>query len=441
MNKSVIIIGGGLAGLASAVFLSKEGFNVNLFESLPKLGGRTYSYYDKAQQRFIDNGQHILAGWYEYTFEYLKLIGTYDYLHQPERMKLIYFNKEKSLLKFENGSLPGFYGLLSGIFKFKGFNLKDKISFLNIRKVLNGKKISEENINGLGAEELLNQLNQTDNLKSFFWNPLIYAAFNTVPENVSADLFIKLLKKGTKLRKNMSLILTERNLNEIFIDKAIEYLNKNSANVYLNTGVKKINIEGNNVINIETNDGKTFNADFYIAAVPNYSIKKLFVNEEDSNYFSEAEKLKSSAIISVHLFFKDSLNLNVKEKMFGLVDSVVQWVFIKDDKHICLVISGSDFLSGNLTERENNEIYNLCVKDLKNTLNGFDENNIKGFKIIKEKKATFLPEPGSEKFRFKQKTKFNNLFVAGDWTDTGYPSMIEGAIKSARICKDLILVK
>lgn len=439
MNKSVIIIGGGLAGLASAVFLGREGLDVSVYESSPKPGGRTYSYFDKEKQIYLDNGQHILAGWYKNTFEYLKVIGTYDKLKQTDRMRLVFCGRDKQPYIFENGNSSGILGLISGIYNFKGFKLNDKIKFLKVKALLDNKRYPPDYLEKHNAAELLDELRQTVNLKKYFWHPFIYAAFNTSPENVGAKLFVNLVRKGTELMKNMSVILSDLNLNELFIDKAIDYLNNKSAKIYLNTGIKKINPENGLIKNVETADGKTLTADYYISAVPNYSIKKLFENEEDSIYFGEAEKLKSSAIISVHLFFKNSLNLKIKEDMIGLVDSVVQWIFVKSERHLCLVISGSDYILNNLTEKENSEIYKICIDDLRSCIAGFDDNDISDYKVIKEKRATFLPEKGSEKFRFKQISKFNNLFIAGDWTDTGYPSTIESAIKSAKICTDLIV--
>jgi squalene-associated FAD-dependent desaturase len=439
MKKTVIIMGGGLAGLSSAVFLSNEGFGVSLFESSPKLGGRTYSFFDREKQIYLDNGQHILAGWYENTFDYLKLIGTFVKLEQADRMKLVFCDRKRNIFKFQNGYMPGVLGLISGVFGFKGFTFEDKLRFLKVRRLLNNNKYPGEYLKSISAAGLLDELGQTDNLKKFFWQPFIFAAFNTKPGNVSADLFVKLVKKGTELKKNMSIILSDANLNVLFVDRAVDFLNSKSAAVKLNAGIRKINTGNDSVISVETEDGNILNADYYISAVPDYSLKKLFANEEKLHFFSNAEKLKSSAIISVHIFLKNSLNLGIKENMIGLVDSVVQWVFVKNKKHLCLVISGADFIDNNLTEKENEDIFKICADDLEVCLPGFDSENISDYKVIKEKRATFLPEPGSEKFRFKQNSNFNNLFIAGDWTDTGYPSTIEGAIKSAKICSELIL--
>lgn len=439
MGKSVIIIGGGLAGLASAVFLCNKGFDVSIYESSPKWGGRTYSYYDNEKGIYIDNGQHILAGWYENTLKYLKIIDTYNKLKFNKRLTLDFYNKEKRLYKFKCGNFPGIYSLIWGIFSFDGFNFIDKMKFLKVRNIIKEKYFSDNYLKKNNSEKLLNDLEQTVNLKKYFWYPLIFASFNTLPEKVSADLFVKLIKKGTEFRKNMSIILSDSNLNDLFINDAINYLSSNSVKMNLYSTVKKIKIENNVVNNIEMDDGKTSKSDYYISTVPNYSFKKLFENDKISQYICNVEELKSSTIISVHLFFKEDLILDTGNGMIGLVDTVVQWIFVKNKKHLCLVISGADFIENNLTEKGNDEIIRICLNDMKSCLNGFDEKNVLDYKIIKEKRATFIPEVGSEQFRIKQKCDIDNLYIGGDWTDTEYPATIEGAIKSAKICADLIL--
>lgn len=441
MGKSVIIIGGGIAGLASAVFLSRNGFDAKIFESAPKWGGRTYSYYDIGKKKYIDNGQHILAGWYYNTFEYLKIIGTYEKLILNDTLELTFSNPQKEIHNFKCGKLPGVYGLLTGIFRFNAFNLGDKLKFLKIRKVLNEKKYKEDYLISVNAETLLNELEQTDNLKKYFWYPLILASFNTVPENVCADLFVKLLKKGTELKKNMSIILSDVNLNELFINRAVEYLFNNNVGMFLSSSVKKINIEGNIVKSIETENGNTVYSDYYICTVPFYNYEKLFEKNIFSQYFCNTGKLKSSSIVSVHLFLDRDLNFPFKVKMLGLIDSVAQWIFVKDKKHLCIVISASDYIENNLTEKNSEEIFKICLKDLSKCLDKFDSKNVIDYKVVKEKRATFLPEVGSEKFRLNQETNIDNLFIGGDWTCTGYPATIEGAIKSAKICSDLMMKK
>jgi|WetSurMetagenome_2_1015567.scaffolds.fasta_scaffold30398_4 hydroxysqualene dehydroxylase len=438
MAKSVIILGGGVAGLASAVFLSKKGLKISIYESSPKWGGRTYSYFDSEKNIYLDNGQHILAGWYENTFEYLKIIGTYNKLKIRENLNLVFYDKEKKRYELNCSNLPGVYSLLSGILKFKGFNVNDKKKFFKIKSLLNQKKFSDNYLKKVNVAELLYKLQQTNNLKKYFWHPLIFAAFNTIPENVSADLFVKLIKKGTEFKKNMSIILSNCSLNDLFIDSAIDYLEKNSVLLKKSTGVKKINIIDNKIQNVEIISGEKVSADYYFSAIPYYLYENIVEKKDYSKYFYSIDKLKSSTIISVHLFFEKELELNADDEMIGLVDTVVQWVFVKSKRHLCLVISGADFIENNLTDKSNEEIFKICINDLKSCLDGFNEKNIIDYKVIKERRATFIPDVGSENFRIEQKSDINNLFIAGDWTNTGYPATIESAIKSAKICTDLI---
>jgi hydroxysqualene dehydroxylase len=439
MGKSVVILGGGLAGLSAAVFLADKGYDVSIYESSPKWGGRTYSYFDKEKNIFVDNGKHVLAGFYENTFEYMKLIGTYDKLKIRKNLELILCDKDKNVFNLKCGNLPGVFSLLSGVFNFKGFNFKEKIRFLKVRKLISKKYLDNADLKIMNASELLETIGQADNLLKYFWNPFIFASFNTIPEKVSADLLVKLIKKGTENKKNMSIILGDDNLNGLFIDNALKYLKNKSVLLYNNLGGCKINIEGNTVKSIELSSGKSVTADYYVCAVQFFNFEKLFSPESYGKYFSKPINLKTSTIISIHLFFKDDVNPWINNEMTGLIDTTVQWVFVNNNKHLSLVISGANYIDGCLTEKNNDEIFKICIDDLKSCFTGFDENNISDYKIIKEKRATFLPEAGSEKFRLRQKSKIENLFIAGDWTDTGLPATIESAVKSAAICTDLII--
>src|SRR5690606_4068700 len=111
--------------------------------------------------------------------------------------------------------------------------------------------------------------------------------------------------------------------------------------------------------------------------------------------------------------------------------------------HLSLVISGSDYLEDGqgetLTDIEAEAIYNIAYDDLCKSIDGFDKLGIAGYKVIKEKRATFIPDNDSENYRLPMETEYENLFLAGDWTDTGYPATIEGAITSGRKCADKVI--
>ena len=428
MNKTVAIIGGGIAGLASAVFLKENDYEVNIYETSPKWGGRVCSYYDKDHNIYYDNGQHILAGWYENTFDYLKYIDSFKNLEFQKNLYLKFIDKGNTEKEFKCKNLPGNLSLLSGILSFKGFKKEDKMKFLKMRKAVKGTGIS-----GMNAQELLDKFEQTESTQKYFWNPFILSVFNTTAEKVSANNFLNILRIGIKKKKNLCLVFSKTDLNELFIKSTLNYFDIYGVNYKSSINITNIYVEENEVKYIVDNNGTKIYADYYISAVPFYSFNKLL----NGNNIEISGNLNSSAITSLHIFFKEDINIESENKMFGLIDSIPQWVFIKSKKHISVVISGSDFIS-NLTDKNSEEIMSLCTKVLKERFEWFKESNISGYKVIKEKRATFIPEVGSEKFRMKQETNIKNLYIAGDWTDTGLPSTIESAVKSAKICSELI---
>lgn len=439
-GKTVTIIGGGIAGISAAVFLAEKDFKVTIYESSPKPGGRAYSFFDREKNQFFDNGQHILAGWYKNAFDYLKIIGSYDKLNFQKRLEINFISTERKLYRLKFPDLKPPVNVLAGLLKFGALNLRDKISVLKIRKLLNENELTGNFDN---ASNLLLNIGQTDNLIKYFWEPFIYAVFNTVPERVSAEIFLNVIKKGFSANQNSVLVIPEVNLNELLINDAVSYLGKKGARIMLNSGVKQIlfskDLKTAEYLLME--DGSKVCSDYIISAVPFFSFRKLFdVKTYEVKGFT-ADRMKTSCIVSVHMFFHKKINESMLADnsfgMTGLIGTNVQWIFKRSDLHLSLVISNADELG--ISDMSSDEIYKLCLKDLSSALNGFEETMISDHKVIKEKRATFIPDKESCKYRPGQITESANFFTAGDWTDTKLPSTIEGAVLSARICAEKII--
>lgn len=437
--KSVIVIGGGIAGLSAAVFLSERNYKVKLFESSPKLGGRAYSFFDKDKDQFFDNGQHILAGWYKNTYEYLNITGDTGNLNFQKTLEIDFINTEKEIFRLNCPAFSPPYNILSGLLKFRALGFRDKASLINLRKLFAG-KINADSFRNV--KELLIYLKQTDNLIKYFWDPFNLAVFNTDSGNISAELFLNVIKTGFKERKSSALVIPEVNLNELLIDGAVKYFRERGIEFFLNTGVRRISVNESRdkaeYLELENESRET--SDYYVCAVPFFGFRKLFEQKAYDEFGYNTEKLKASCIISVHLFFKNSIPGKMipvnSSGMAGLTGTTVQWIFKKSDNHLSLVISGADNLG--LREKSNGDIFEIVLNDLKKTIRGFNEADLSNYKIIKEKRATFIPDKESIKYRPKQKTYLSNFFIAGDWTDTGLPATIESAITSAKICSEEI---
>jgi len=441
-QKTVTVIGGGIAGLSTSVFLTKKDFKVILIEASPKLGGRAYSFFDKAKNKFFDNGQHILAGWYKNTFEYLKIIGSYDKLNFQKELEVNFINTKKQVQKLQCQDFEPPMNLLLGLLKFKAFGLKDKFALKNIDKLL--KYQNELEIKYINVRELLSGIRQTENLIRYFWEPFVLAVFNTRLENVNVQIFLNILKIGFNEKSHATLVIPNVNLNELLVDDAVSFFEAKDMEVLIDKRVSQIitNEEEHRMVeHIVLEDGQKVFTDFYISAVPFFSFKKLF--EEKIYYKNEfkSDLLKPSSIVSVHLFLEEEIPEEMISHnsygMTGLIGTTVQWVFKRGSKHLSLVISGADELQ--ITDMSNEDIFGLCVEDLTETIEGFEKIKISDYKIIKEKRATFIPDYRSDEFRPDQKTKYKNFFIAGDWTNTGMPGTLESAVKSAKICSELIV--
>ena len=441
-RQSVTIIGGGIAGLSAAVFLAQKDFKVKLYEGSPKFGGRAYSFYDKEKKMFFDNGQHIFAGWYSNTFEYLKLIGSYDKLNFQKELEVNFISEDKKIHKLKCPDTSPPMNLIMGLLKFDALKWKDKFALNSIKKLLKGEYEFETKFDNAGS--LLKGIKQTDNLIKYFWEPFILAVFNTRPEKVSVEVFLNVIRLGFVEKDNSALVIPDTDLNELLIDKALNYLKRSNSEVYLNKRIKQVVIneqtDNMKVENILTEDNEKIYSDYFISAVPFFTFKKLFSEEIYYQNNFKSELIMASSIVSVHIFTEekipDEMIPHNSFGMTGLIGTIVQWIFRRGDKHLSLVISGADDLQ--ITDMSNEEIYKICIKDLNNTIKDFNKVRISGYKVIKEKRATFIPDTESLKYRPKQKTVYENLFVAGDWTDTGMPATIESAVTSARICSDLI---
>lgn len=439
MKKTVTIIGGGIAGLSAAVFLTEKKFDVRLIESSPKLGGRAYSYYDKDQ--YFDNGQHILAGWYKNTFEYLKIIGTYDMLSFQKALEINFIDRSRKVYKLKCPKVFAPLNIILGLWLYNGFSFYDKIKLMNVLRLINKEKFPDKMLLNITVKDLLNELNQSDRSSKLFWNPFIYAVFNATPENVNAFIFANVLKIGFTKINYSNLAIPNINLNNLLIDNAVEYLRNNDVEIQLSNSVSKIKVSNYRVEYLETENNEEINSDYYVCAVPFFSFKNLFGADSFDKYFVDSDMLRLSSIISVHLFFDKDIPEYILENnsfgMTGLIDTNVQWIFKKSPKHLSLVISSADFMSS-LSEKSHEEIIEMCIEELNESIEEFSELNIIDSKVLKEKRATFIPDIESSNYRSEQVTNMENLFIAGDWTDTKLPSTLESAVTSSKIISEYI---
>jgi hydroxysqualene dehydroxylase len=461
MDKlSVIIIGGGLSGLSAAVELCARGQRTLVLEQHRHSGGRTYSFIDAATGDSIDNGQHLMMGCYHATRRYMRIIGTeYLTLLQPS-LRIEFLHPSKSSIRLACPPLRAPLHLLGGLMRFKGVSLKNRLEMLRAAKQLFYTSLSkEQELDKLNVEEWLVKLGQSDLSRKFLWDVITIGALNNHPKNVSALMLFRVLRTTfLGKREYSSLLLPRAGLSDVLVNPAVEFIRRNGGDVLLGTEVAKIHFEDEKIISVLTKDGKEFRAQVFLSAVPWFGLDRLLSNsgisfesviKTPSREICDWDRFKPSPIISIQLWFD---RIIMEEEFAALVDTRVQWVFDKSWKfrkhlgreavkqqkekgqHLSLVISDAQ----EFIEMSKEELIAIAMEDLRRVLPKTKDAKVLHSLVIKEKRATFSPSPGLEAIRPLPETTFSNLFLAGDWTNTGFPATIEGAVLSGKKAAELI---
>jgi zeta-carotene desaturase len=432
--KNVIIIGGGLAGLTSAFYLSQKKYNITLIESSPKLGGRTYSLYNKTENDFYDNGHHLLMGCYRETLQLINQLKTFDKIEVQENLEVNFIDENSFAYKLK--SIKIFYplNLLLAILNYKAITFKERLRIIDF--MFDIAYCFKEDLENLTVLEWLLLKNQSDETINKFWEILVVSIMNTTPERASALIFSNVLKEIFLTGKNSSkFILTKSGLSEIFVNPIENFLSKSQNKIFTNERLEKLMIENNIVKKILTNKNSYEKFDYVILAIPPYSYSRIKFYDEKQNEFYPlsqvlSKEFKYSPILNIHIW----LNENIFDKKFyGLLNSEIDWIF-NNEKHISITKSNAE----SLIHMDNNSIMDLIYSDLKNYFPNFSKEKVNNFKIIKEKRATFIPNIASNKLRKEIKSEFENLILAGDWLTLEFPATIEGAIMSGKNAVQII---
>jgi squalene-associated FAD-dependent desaturase len=434
----IAIIGSGLAGLTAAVTLSSKGFKVHLFEGSKKGGGRAGSFpftpahpLDNSQKEYqLDNGQHIMMGCYHETLSLLREISAIDKISIQDKMEVkVIGNNQKSYM-LKSGSMPYPLSLLQALMGFDLLNFREKLSAVKFVNQL--KSLEINSLDRLTVKEWLDQNGQTGALSTGLWEILCIGTLNTSPDKASASIFARILKivfLGGKV--NSKIVVPAVNLSSLFVEPAIRFIRSRGGTVEFSTPVNMINSTNSSSFELISRDQSIGYFPDVIFAVPHHALKKINGIEQHLPSIPNRE-LEYSSITTFHLFLKIN---PLKDDFLALTGSPVQWVFNHGD-YITTVTSSSS----NWDKMSESDILKIIVSELKKYLN-LNEAEIYDYKMVKEKRATFVCGGENLKHRLGCCTENPGLFFAGDWTDTGLPATIEGAVLSGRTAAHKIIQK
>lgn len=440
LRKRIAIIGGGLAGIAAAVRLAQAECTPILIESRKRLGGRATSLVDPRSGETIDNCQHVLLGCCTNLIDLYDRLGVIDKIEWHSRLYWTCAERRGEIDVMKSNWLPAPFHMTMSFQRMKMFTATEKrhIACGMWRMIRMGSKGRFAWTNRRFSEFLV-ECKQTDEVVRRFWNPIIVSACNLPVDRVGAAYALQVFQVGFLANRwSYTMGLASVPLAELY-DPAVEAIERVGGEVRLGCSAKAIAFDGSRVTGVVTDDG-FIESSAVIAAVPFDRLEKLASESLvlADKRLQNLDSFEVSPILGVHFWFEQPI-MPPEIPHLVLAGHDVQWLFNKGEdsagirgQHVHAVISAADDWMGMMED----EIIARVMKDVYACLpRSIGLQPVKS-RTIKEKRATFSPLPGVDSFRPSASAAHatgggvENLFLAGDWTDTGWPATMEGAVRS-----------
>jgi squalene-associated FAD-dependent desaturase len=412
MTGRAYVIGAGLAGLSAATILASRGVSVTLIEAAGQAGGRCRSYFDAAIGGVIDNGSHLVLSGNRAVQDYQARIGAKDALTGPPRAEFAFVDLRDGarwMLKPNEGSLP--FWIARKQRRVPGSKTGDYAKYAPLLWADKKTRIGDV-------------VRDRGPLWQRLMHPFLLAALNTEPEEASAALAGAVLRetlaKGGRFCRPR---IAHPSLAAAFIDPALAYLNGTHVSLRLGARLRGITLNGRSAMALDTGEASipVASGDVVVLAVPPWAAADLIPGLTVPDDFR--------AIVNAHFKIPGPAGT---PPMLGVIGGTAEWIFTFADR-VSVTVSGADAIVDQDREDLAIRIWADVAKALGITA------PMPAWQIVKEKRATFAATPAQDARRPSAKTLWRNLFLAGDWTQTGLPATIEGALRSGETAAALAL--
>lgn len=429
---TVGIVGGGIAGLSAGCALAEAGFNVTIFERRPYVGGRASSYEHPGTGEVVDNCQHVLLGCCTNLLDFYRRIGVSEKIRWFERLTFVEPGGRRS--QIGASVLPAPLHTSPSFLKASSLSFGDKLAISRAMLALMAPLPPDSS---RSFAEWLREHRQTQSAVDRFWKVVLVSAINEdldrISERYGAQVFREsFLKSAAAGRMGIPTVP----LSDLYGD-AIAYIEQRGGRVKLRVGVEAIIPERNDVV--LQSGGLAERFDFAVLAVPHNLFGKLLPSQNGTEDIgtelrTKLERLESSPITGIHLWFDREIT---ELPHAVLLDRTIQWMFQKSKlqpqrqaeqqgSYIELVVSASK----SLVEMGRQEIIDLALLELADFFPTVREAKLLKATVVKEVHATYSALPGSDAYRPQTRSPWPRVFLAGDWTATGWPATMEGAVRS-----------
>ena len=437
----VVVIGGGFAGLAAAITLQERRHDVLLLERRGVLGGRATSYRDAVSGEDVDNGTHVMIGAYRATLDLVRRAGASDLLLEQDDLRLDYVD-ERGVSSLDCPPLPAPLHLIAGI---AGLRLPWRARWQAMRFGLAARfgRVPE----GLTLGQWFERTGQGTEARALLWDPLATAILNETPEKAAAALFHRVFREAfLRDHRDSRLVFLRRGFAELH-ERLARYFQARGGRLARRALAEAVALRENRVAAVrytqrpqerrqvqqgEPGVAREVDADVVVAAVPWHALGALLPEPWRARApFDAAARLRGVPIVSVETWLD---RVVVDRPMIGLRDSEVEWVFDKGrlygrsgaPQHLAFIISAA----WRSVPRSNAELTAAAEAALRRYFPAMSGASVTRSLVIREADATFACDPQSEALRPGPRTPIEGLWLAGDWTATGLPATIEGAVRS-----------
>ena len=439
-----VVVGAGLAGLAAACDLADAGHVVTVLESRSRAGGRACSFDDPETACEVDNGQHIFLPCCTELIAFMDRLGAGRNAFIQSRLDIPFMHPTEGRGSLRANFLPWPLHLTASFVTFPFLSVGEKIAVARAMGEIGRIGGRRKALADVSFSAWLSKMGQSPRAVKRFWNMIILATLNAPIGRVDASTSMMVFQE-TMLRSERggNMGVPRVGLSRMAAEPAVAYLMPRGGRSLMRATVDKIILSEGRAAGVRLVGGEEIRARHVVLAVPWNRMPGLLPDPLPADpFFKAAGGLRPSPIVGIHLWFDRPVYTG---EFTALLDTFPQWVFNKgrvfgeekwDGRYLSVVQSGAEAEIG----MDRDELVRRTMDDLRRI---FPESTraarLLHSQVIKEREAVFVPAPGADRHRLPQRTPVPGLFLAGAWTQTGWPATMEGAVRSGKFAARAVL--
>lgn len=436
VRRRVAVLGGGFAGLAAGVALADRGHEVVVLEAKRRLGGRAYSFRDAATGAVVDNGQHAMMGCYAHTLAFLDRIGAADRVVRQRDLHVEMRGAYRGAATVAAVPAPAPLHVAGALLRYRRLARRERaLALFAGLRVLDMRRRRDPFLARATVADLLAKLGQSPNACRAFWHPVAVSTCNELPARAAAAPFVEVLARaffGT--RADARFVFARVGLSDLYTVLAEERIAGRGGRVETGAQASAIETGEGRATAVLLRDGRRIAVDACIVTAPPDATHALLPRAVvERAPWRHLPAIGASPIVSVHLWYDRPV---LGTDFAGLIGTTTQFAF--DRTRLCgtTVEGGGSQVSAVISAAHAEEgwdverIASVVESDLRAVFPAARAARVLRRVVVKEKHATISCTPEAERLRPGAETPLDDLFLAGDWTATGLPPTIEGAVRS-----------